>query len=213
VPCDHRDLKIGKYQLMACNLWTTVSWTGKESYGAHFQRGNNYPFPNKWNIKTSNTQVDASTYWPTNPYYNEILIINSSFIDWSTVPNDDLWWDSTNTDEARQWPCPIGYHVPSTTHLQGLVQAGRTLGLWSGTWNSIQVANFKNILLLPFAGLRLYDRDKVAEQGWLGYYRLSSIYSSIPSVSENLYFTSDNIRTPTSTRRMQVYSVRCFKNS
>lgn len=31
---------------MACNLGSSVAGTGVSSYGAYFQRGNNYAFPN-----------------------------------------------------------------------------------------------------------------------------------------------------------------------
>jgi hypothetical protein len=44
-----------------------IAGTGEESYGAYFQRGNNYPFPSyDAPINVSTSQVDT----PTRPYSN-----------------------------------------------------------------------------------------------------------------------------------------------
>jgi hypothetical protein len=43
---------VGDYVISACNVGATIAGTGEESYGAYFQRGNNYPFPNTGTITT-----------------------------------------------------------------------------------------------------------------------------------------------------------------
>ena len=60
----------------------------EDSYGYHFQRGNNHGFPQDEEITTSSTQVDASSYGPRNPYSSDTFIIGKG--DWSSVKNDNL---------------------------------------------------------------------------------------------------------------------------
>jgi len=90
------------YTMMDKNLWATTvynDWdtlTQKNMWNM-YQWWNNYWFPSTWTISnTSSTQVDASSYWPTNPYSSDTFITISSN-DWSSVANDDLWWDTTGT--------------------------------------------------------------------------------------------------------------------
>ena len=110
--------------LMDRNLWaTTNDITKTGSYWYYFQWWNNYWFNPRF-LNGRVWQVDASNYWPNNPYNNGV------FLYWYTsrdsVWNDNLWWWSwdseTNhrwwdnryaTAEDRQWPCPQWYHVPS----------------------------------------------------------------------------------------------------
>lgn len=92
------------YTIMDKNLWATIVYNNwdtltQDNMGNFYQWWNNYWFPSVWSFsKTSYTQVDASWYWPStaNGYYE-----NDTFIivvwDWSSVSNDDLWWDTTWT--------------------------------------------------------------------------------------------------------------------
>ena len=80
------------------NLWATNVW----DYWSLFQRWNNYWFPSTWTLSdTSDTQVDASNYWPWNYYSSSTYITTSeSPYDRSSVRNDNLWWCVT-------WTAPI----------------------------------------------------------------------------------------------------------
>ena len=110
--------------LMDRNLWaTTNDITKAGSYWYYFQWWNNYWFKSNA-LNGKSWQVDASGYWPNNPYNSGV------FLYWKTnrtsVWNDNLrwwswdseynhrWWDNIYlTAEDRQWPCPQWYHVPS----------------------------------------------------------------------------------------------------
>ncbi len=125
------------------NLWATMTWVWKnaplESYWNYYQWWNNYGFPSDSSaaINKTTTKVDASSYWPENPYSSDIFI--KSDWDWSSVRNDNLrWWTwddennwywltSNNPITGRQWPCPEWYHVPS---------------LWD--WNELVVLRYNN---------------------------------------------------------------------
>lgn len=88
-----------------------------DSYGYHYQWGNNYGFPSDGEITTSSTQVNASSYGPRNPYSSDTFIIGNE--DWSSVQNDNLRGgandsasnnrglvDIEDTATDRQGPCP-----------------------------------------------------------------------------------------------------------
>lgn len=86
------------YTIQDKNLWATTVFNQWDSEtdancGYFFQWGNNYWFPHSWNVTTSSTQVDASTYWPWNYYNSSTFIIGSN--DWSSVQNDNLWGATT----------------------------------------------------------------------------------------------------------------------
>ena len=87
------------YTIMDKNLWATAVYNDWDTLSVvncwnMYQWWNNYWFPSTWTISnTSSTQVDASAYWPTNPYSSDTFIIWSK--DWSSVQNDNLWWDTT----------------------------------------------------------------------------------------------------------------------
>lgn len=126
------------------NLWATMTWAWTWaniwSYWYYYQWWNNYGFPSDPNatVTVSSTKVDASVYWPENPYSSSIFIkgcarYNNWCSDWSSVRNDNLrwwtwdnainWWGltSNNPITGRQWPCPDGYHVPSAWEIDEFV--------------------------------------------------------------------------------------------
>ena len=126
------------------NLWATMTWAWTWaniwSYWYYYQWWNNYGFPSDPNatVTVSSTKVDASGYWPENPYSSSIFIkgcprYNNWCSDWSSVRNDNLrwwtwdnainWWGltSNNPITGRQWPCPDGYHVPSAWEIDEFV--------------------------------------------------------------------------------------------
>lgn len=80
------------------NVWATTVWNDwdtltNDNRWKYFQRWNNYGFT--WNSSgdTSTTLVDASGYWPNNPYSSSTFITQSrSPYDRSTTKNDNLRW-------------------------------------------------------------------------------------------------------------------------
>lgn len=87
------------YTIMDKNLWATTVYNDWDTLTQAnmwnmYQWWNNYWFPSTWTISnTSSTQVDASAYWPTNPYSSDTFITWS--YDWSSVYNGNLrWWET-----------------------------------------------------------------------------------------------------------------------
>ena len=83
------------------NLWATAVYSdwdtlSQDNMWNMYQWWNNYWFPSTWTISnTSSTQVDASSYWPGNYYSSDTFITGSN--DWSSVSNNDLWWNTSNS--------------------------------------------------------------------------------------------------------------------
>lgn len=78
------------------NLGATVVWNQWDSVTDanawyFYQWGNNYWFPHSWSTATTNTQVNASNYWPSNPYSSSNFYTNSS-MNWDSSGNKNLWW-------------------------------------------------------------------------------------------------------------------------
>ena len=84
------------------NLWATVVYNDGDTMsqancGNYYQRWNNYGFPFTWPTTTSSTLVDASGYWPSNPYSSSTFIfwqkpsMMAMWEDWSSVANNNLW--------------------------------------------------------------------------------------------------------------------------
>ena len=88
------------YTIMDKNLWATTVYNNwdtltQANMGNTYQWWNNYWFPSNWTVTTSSTKVDASNYWPANPYSSSTFI--TVFWDRSSVQNDDLRWNTTGT--------------------------------------------------------------------------------------------------------------------
>jgi hypothetical protein len=188
------------YTLQACNLWSTTVWTTSTSYGNYFQWGNNYASTSAW--PTTSTLADATGYWPWNYYSSTSFILwsDSYRFDWTTVQNDNLWWNTTDTPVARQWPCANGYHVPSQPEWSGIVSAW-----WWGTNGT----NMQTSLKMPFTGRRFRSGGTFLNGDYFGRYWSSS---PISAYGYQLYLDSSNINASGDDFRANGFSVRCFKN-
>lgn len=195
------------------NLWATEvwgwTWASSASYGCYYQWWNNYCFPSdpSAEITISSTKVDASAYWPDNPYSSGTFIkrppsYNNWTSDWSSVRNDNLrwwtwdnetnWWglESDNPITGRQWPCPEWYHVPSVWEIDEFVvtwynhKYNADLPIWSLIYSDtlqeegINVAaDFSNDIFMPFASIYWWDEWEIEPY----YYNIAGqFWSSTP---------------------------------
>lgn len=110
------------------NLWATTTYNvgdtmSQENCWNFYQRWNNYWFPFNMSVSSTTTKVNASNYWPWNYYSSSTFIIDKSneWLNskgfWDTSYNTNLRWNTTNTNIARQWPCPSWWHVPQINEL------------------------------------------------------------------------------------------------
>ena len=118
------------------NLWATVVYNqwdtmSESNCWKFYQRWNNYWFSFTWTPSRTSTKVNVSSYWPNNYYSSSTFVrVNWDWRWWTDASSTtalNLRWDITNTNEARRWPCPEWFHIPSHTEGMTLMDIPRTL--------------------------------------------------------------------------------------
>lgn len=193
------------------NLWASVVYEDGDTLseancGTYFQWGNNNWFAWTGSVTTSSTQVDTTGYWPWNYYTGTDFIIWSD--EWSNPSNNNLWGDTTDTDQARQWPAPSGYHVPSATEWQNFIKFFNTIRPNAHSWDDVRIT-----FLMPIAGNRKYDDASPTYQGSYGNYWSSSPFLSGSNDARSLSLDFSNVNANNNGDRALGFSVRCFKNT
>jgi len=220
-PAGYTGVGPDSFVIMDRNLGATSNdITSEDSYGYHYQWGNNYGFPHNEGITTLPTKVDTSSYGPSNPYSSDTFI--TKYANWSSVLNNNLWWwmsDSENNNRGlddiettapdRQWPCPSWYHVPSGWEWKKLIEYWC---LSNSDKCGVDMGNkFQQDLLLPFAGYYEYQYVFFLSSGENGYYWSSSPFFSYDILASTFYINSSNA-TYGNSARANGNSIRCFKN-
>ncbi len=185
--------------IAACNLWTSVVWTGITSYWWLYQWWNNFDFREgqftDWGLYStiSTTQVSSITDYST--YSDWTFIMTSS--DWTSLDSNWLL-RSTNWN-----PCPTWYYIPTELEWEELVELKWDY-LWVNLWTSMV-----NDLKMPLSWRREWSNATLSFQDFIGRY-----WSSSPDTTNahymNLYPTSINPNNYD--YRSNAFSVRCFKN-
>ena len=110
------------YVIMDRNLWARTGWDGtnfstpltdgqydseEDYYWYYYQWWNKYGFSLKTTSSSSNIiDEEISDVTEDSTYYNTNWNKRQP---WNT--NNNIRWNTTNTDSARQWPCPDWWHV------------------------------------------------------------------------------------------------------
>ena len=209
------------YIIMDRNLWATSTDTNNtDSYGYMYQWWNNYGFTSSWTSLPSDqvaskrdVAVHLTWYWPVynweTQYYSGVFIVApdkqgiSNRIDWATTSNNNIWWDITDIDEARQWPCPSGWHVPSMTEWSGAMAYWKA---WSWNWS---LNNFANYLHLPKAGSRARSTADLQKSGQWWYYTSTPDWDQAYSLNIT---AKDYPQIYKENNRVDAQSIRCFKD-
>ena len=190
--------------LMDRNLWASTTWAWNSapqtSYWYYYQWWNNYWFQTTWTITSkSSTRVNASSYWPSNPYLSGTFITASSY--WDSSMNDNLWWYN-GTLSSKQWPCPSWYHVP--------VYYDDLYDIPSGTINDSN--NRIMWFMLPSAWYR--NNSTTISDAW-SKWRYWTAYgdSDDGEGADVMEFSSTYFDTTLVLSKSYWASVRCFKNT
>lgn len=216
------------FTIMDRNLWATVPGTGSESYGFFYQWWNNYWFSSEAWTYPANTGTDLiditwEWYGPWKYYSSDKFIIRTdapkrwdrdeSNETYTQYWNLNLWWweNPYNPDADRQWPCPTWYHIPD------ILEWFAAKDLWCKEKmnnTSCSTNNFKDDLLIPYAGRINPDNAGISHQNDSSYYWSSS---STLSAAASMAFYFDNgafyPKSRGSLSRTYGFSVRCFKNA
>ena len=186
------------------NLWATQvrndgDTVSEANAWKFYQWGNNYWFPATWPTTTSSTVVDAGTYWPWN-YYSSSTFITGSY--WDSSYNRNLWGEVTWTYEAKQWPCPSWYHIPSISEWNTLKNI--ITSLWISN-------NVNKLLKVPILWYIYTDWRFISNT--VTYIWSSDIDTSYPnSYSRFIDIRSNQIYTGGSQNRTYGFEIRPFKN-
>ena len=199
-------------------VWKTGDTPSVENAWFMYQRWNNYGF--NWSgFSTTTTRVNASNYWPTNPYYGSTFIKTSNDLDWSTSVNNDLWWSDSDPITAdqesdpdllwnRKWPCPTWWHIPHQWDTYLITTWVDTL-LWHHTW-----ADFQTYLLRPntwYLGYNSWSLTNTSYmQTWTSWYNPDSSYVS--GKSRGASSTTSNVSNTAYNRRATWYPIRPVKD-
>ena len=218
------------FTIMDRNLGATEPWTWVDSYGYFYQWWNNYGFSSEaWtypaNSGTELVDITWEWYGPWKYYSSDKFIKRTtSPYRWDTDESNETytqywnlnlwWWEKVyNPDIDRRGPCPAGYHVPDMFEWKAARETWCREKMWQANGQCSNWSNFRDDLLLPFAGGRLSYDASVYNQGGYGRYWSSSPLPSNASNSYYLYFDSSNISPQSYNYRAYGYSVRCFKDS
>lgn len=83
------------YTMTDKNLWATNVWDN----WLYYQFWNNYWFsPSPSNYRTSKVTTDMTQYWPNNYYTDSKYTRVSSWNNWFTSTNNNIWWWVTNSE-------------------------------------------------------------------------------------------------------------------
>ena len=178
------------------NLWAIVATNSNNTSERYawkvFQRGNNYSFARDGVSlsNTSNTQVDVESYSYTNPYSSDSFIVWNS--NWWIRDNFNLRWAyDANNKTAHKWPCPDGYHVPTSTEWNNMKSTLNTLWITTGS-------HYLKYLYLPVKiGYRSYTNTQKTSTND-GYYWTASTWNytnptAISWDSDNAYSTTSSL--------------------
>ncbi len=248
------DGAISKYVMMDRNLWASALYDKNytnplfDSLGYTYQWWNNRWFERcsgngttcfwsgKPNPYTNTTKVDKTPWWGD---YMPSNFTRKYFVETSGNPrtwtnngsnSDNLWWNTSSaTDfEARQWPCPEWYYVPSSDNIGGSDGLVKKWGnsYWidvtaNGKFWSYEQEIFTSQFLWPLAWHHnkwvKTDSDKwVCADYWTSTskWKESAVNTRFCKNGWNGtygnpgYFRYDNVW-----QRSSAISVRCFKNS
>ena len=162
---------ISDKNLGATTFYNDGDTLSEANCGYYYQWGNCYWFAFSWTLSVSTSTVNAQNYWPWNYYTNSTW---RNVVPRDSSQNPNLWWWTTGTVEAMQWPCPSGYHIPNDTDRQSL----RSIWVTNWAWTLSDWNNFGLYLLLPRVWMRDNDGSTIISRGSIWYYWSSNIWSS-----------------------------------
>ncbi len=195
--------------IMDRNLWATAHGTESNAWWYYYQWWNNYGFTqNPPTIRRDTANVNLSLYAPST-YYSWTYIIwkvgNTTFPGWATTENYNIWWYYSGTNEAKQWPCPTNWHVPTIEEWNKVVE------YWS--WNNgwMNVPNFRAELGLPLAWW-LTRSTAALESGNIAWFYRTVTPNTSKTFAYDFLVKSDSYDVNYSENLVNWRQVRCFKN-
>ena len=200
------------------------------SFWFNYKWWNNYWFSVDHTSKYGATTVkvsDVSWYWPWTAswyYLSHNWIYWSVEDNWFEWSNYNLWWDETNTQVARQWPCPDLYHVPFNEEINWviwLLNAYPNTEIGSqciATYGNKRLC-FQNIMKIPSVGYSRHDYSNSSQRNesarvflWMSSRASNGRFSAFHSTANEP--TDENASMKIWDRFSKfAMPIRCFKNT
>lgn len=189
------------------NIWASQVWNywdevTESNRGYYYQWWNNYWF--RWDLKWYYT-VDASWYSPST--FGDNIFHACWNYDWSSTNNPDLRWDTTDTLEARKWPCATWYHIPSNSEW---------IALWTALW-SLWVSDYRDVInYLKLAATWRINQSTVVTNDVYSYWYYRSSTPDTADTAKCVKITSNTLGSfiaDQSAYRSMWASIRAFKNT
>ena len=160
------------------------------------------------NIKIINwLDTDTNYSTPYVPKYDWSPATKKYVKDKVNVYSFAIWtWLSTEEKNARQWPCPDWYHIPSETEW-GWIKSVMS-SLWNTTWDSRRIK-----LHMPFAWVRSFSSSNKNSEGSRWYYWWSDVYDYQNITARCAVLYSNTLYVPHTSSRGDACSIRAFKDS
>ena len=159
---------------------------------------------------TDSTSLRTTWSWKQNALTaGSHIDITSDVISTEGLQEELVAWDNvsivTPIEDNKKWPCPSGFHVPTSFEWENIVNIWTALGWWSSDWD-----NFWITLKLPKAGYRGYMDSNPTIQWTYGLYWTCNGWED---ESTNLSFSSSNINSLNGHWKADALSIRAFKNA
>lgn len=113
-----------------------------------------------------------------------------------------IWWDIT----AMRWPCPEGFHVPSSTERQEL------LDIMTTAYGGLSPIIMQYALKMPLAGARISASWDIRNVGKYGMYWTSSTYENNQPLALTAMSQSSTVSL-WATFAANAYLIRAFKDT
>ena len=185
---------------------TLVSWTNIKTINNESLLGSGnitISSPDMSNYLAKDNTTAFTPTWDYQPATKKYVDDNAGteYNAWQWI---SIWEQQAN---ARKWPSPDWFHVPSKTEWEWI----RTIMQWLSlhTWPGWRIN-----LHIPLAGYRTFSSGGIATQGSTGYYWSSSNSGADnPKYARSMYLNSSNAVASYSIASAFGLSIRCFKDS
>ncbi len=193
----------------SCNSWFWWDWTDclvatQCTNSLQEITLNNWQIWSCKNIWATEVWLWVNSYWSFYQWWNNTTWWHFWWTAWVNA-----WWDITNTDLARQWPCPTWWHIPSHTEWQS---ACNDITSNNCSVSSTTLSLMRNKLQLPYWGTLQYNNWSAGSVWSIWFYWSSTHYATTNSYAIMQRWTYSDFYIDNYSEVANGFKIRCIKN-